>query len=173
MIQRIPFISNNIYDFINRLSDITGRLAAVLFFSIGLFIAYEVIMRYLFTAPTIWVDETARILQVWATYLGLAYTLKHHQMIVIDIVPINHNHLLYKLTETFSIFIIFIFSIIVSWQGIELWQQALLRNHTSDSLLVIPKWLTHAAVWIGFMLLALQCIIEWFTLWTVKKEHYI
>ena len=68
---------------IDQVSEATGKFAAWMFFAVGVFITYEVFMRYVFTAPTIWVDETVRIMQIWATFLGGAFALKHRQMIVI------------------------------------------------------------------------------------------
>ena len=67
------------------LSEFTGRLAGWMFFAVGLFVTFEVFMRYVLIMPTVWVDEISRIFQVWATYLAIAYVLKHRQHIVIDI----------------------------------------------------------------------------------------
>ena len=71
---------------IDSISEFTGKLAAWMFFAIGLFVTYEVVMRYVFTLPTIWVDEVSRILQIWATFLAAAFVLKHRDMILIEVV---------------------------------------------------------------------------------------
>ena len=59
---------------IDAVSEFSGRLSAWMFFTIGLFITYEVVMRYVFTAPTVWVDEVSRIMQVWAAANSVAPT---------------------------------------------------------------------------------------------------
>ena len=61
----------NTYDKIVKYS---GYLASALFIMIGFIVSYEVIMRYIFNSPTIWVNEISRFLQIWATYLALTYT---------------------------------------------------------------------------------------------------
>jgi C4-dicarboxylate transporter, DctQ subunit len=152
--------------FIDRISEASGKLAAWMFFAIGVFITYEVFMRYVFTSPTIWVDETARIMQIWATYLGAAFALKHRQMIVIDVAFRNPHSTLRKIVETFSLTLIIVFCAVATWYGFELWLNATLKGHTTDSYLGTPKWLTHASIWVGFGLLLLQALIEILKVWT-------
>ena len=52
-----------------------GYLASGLFICIGFIVTYEVVMRYIFNSPTIWVNEMSRFLQIWATYLALTYSI--------------------------------------------------------------------------------------------------
>ncbi len=153
--------------FIDRISEVSGKLAAWMFFAIGVFITYEVFMRYVFTSPTIWVDETSRIMQIWATYLGAAFALKHRQMIVIDVAFRNPHSNLRKIIETFSLVIIIIFCAVATWYGFELWLNSTLKGHTTDSYLGTPKWLTQASIWVGFGLLLLQAISEIIKVWTL------
>jgi len=152
--------------FIDRLSEATGKLAAWMFFAIGVFITYEVFMRYVFTSPTIWVDEVSRIMQIWATYLGAAFALKHRQMIVIDVAFRNSGSISRKTVETFSLLVIIMFCAVATWYGFELWLSATLKGHTTDSYLGTPRWLSDASIWVGFGLLALQALAEIIKVWT-------
>ena len=52
----------------------SGYTAAGLYVLIGFIVSFEVISRYIFNAPTIWVNEISRLLQIWATYFCLLYT---------------------------------------------------------------------------------------------------
>ncbi len=152
---------------IDHVSEAVGKFAAWMFFVVGVFITYEVFMRYVFTAPTIWVDETVRIMQIWATFLGGAFALKHRQMIVIDVAFRDPHTLSRKIVETFALLIILVFCAVATWYGFDLWLKATLKGHTTDSFLGTPKWLTHASIWIGFGLLAVQGIAEIIKVWTV------
>jgi len=138
-----------------------------MFFLVGVFITYEVFMRYVFTSPTIWVDETVRIMQIWATFLGSAFALKHRQMIVIDVAFRDPNTDLRKVVETFSLLVILMFCAVATWYGFKLWLDATLKGHTTDSILGTPKWLTHASIWVGLGLLAVQGLVEIVKVWTV------
>jgi len=157
-------------NYIEQLSELAGKLAAWMFFTVGFFVTYEVFMRYFFTMPTIWVDEVSRILQIWATFLAGGFALKHRQLIVIDVAFRQKDTLSRKLTETFAILVILTFSIVVVKYGFELWLKALLKGHTTDTFLAPPKWLTHGSVWFGFALISLQAFAELFKLWSNEKQ---
>ncbi len=152
---------------VDQISELTGKFAAWIFFLVGVFITYEVFMRYVFVAPTIWVDESARIMQIWAAYLAAAFALKHREMIVIDVAFRDTRTTARKVVETFSLIVIIVFSFVAVWYGFELWLKATLRGHTTDSYLGTPKWLTHASIWVGFGLLTLQAIAEIVKVWTI------
>ena len=152
---------------IDQISELAGRFAAWMFFAVGLIITYEVFMRYVFIAPTIWVDETARIAQIWAAYLAGGFALKHREMIVIDIAFRDPTTRMRKIVETFSLIVIVIFCLVAAKYGFDLWLKATLRGHTTDSYLGTPKWLTHASIWVGFGLLLLQALVEIIKVWTI------
>ncbi len=153
-----------IVDFI---STFFGKLSAWLFFAVGLFVTFEVVMRYFFNMPTIWVDEVSRIFQVWAAFLASAYVLKNRDHIVIDVAFRNPESLLRKLTETFSIVVIVIFSLVVIWYGFGLWLKSTQAGHTTDTFLAVPKWITQGAIWVGFTLLLLQGAVEIWRIWVL------
>jgi C4-dicarboxylate transporter, DctQ subunit len=152
---------------IDSISEIAGRLCAWTFFAIGLCITWEVVMRYVFTAPTIWVDEVARIMQVWATYLAAAWVLKHRQMITIEVFLKDPSTTGRKLAETLAIAMLLIFATTAMYFGFQLWLKSTLAGHTTDSFLASPKWLTHSSVWVGMALLVLQAVAELYRVWFV------
>lgn len=151
---------------IDMLTESVGKLCAWLFFLVGIFVCYEVVMRDLFTAPTVWVDEVVRIMQIWLTYLAAAYVLKHRNMITIDIAFRRHDTTARQVVETLALIIMLIFAGIASWYGFQLWLKSTLAGHTTDSFLAIPKWLTQSSIWVGFGLLGLQGIADIFRVWT-------
>ncbi|MFK7966592.1 MAG: TRAP transporter small permease [Burkholderiaceae bacterium] len=156
---------------IDGLSLLTGRLAAWMYFAVGLFICFEVVMRYGFTMPTIWVDEVSRILQTWATLMAAAYVLSQREHVVIDVMFKQPGTLGRKLADTFAMLVIVGVAGVVCWFGYELWAKALKFGHTTDSFLAPPKWLTHASVWFGFGLLLLQAIAEMVKTWTGEARQ--
>ena len=155
------------WNLLDRITNATGLIAAWMFFALGLFVTYEVVMRYVFTAPTIWVDEVSRILQIWATCLAASYVLRHRKMIIIDVLFKETGALRRKMSETFALCVTLFFAVVTARFGFDIWLKATLAGHTTDSLLAPPKWLTHASVWVGFGLLSLQCLIELVRVWTI------
>ena len=137
-----------------------------MFFAVGLFITYEVVMRYVFTLPTIWVDEVSRVFQIWATFLAAAFILKHRNMILIEVAFRDPTTLARKIVDTFGLLAIVLFCAVTCWYGFELWLKATRLGHTTDTFLATPKWITHASIWVGFGLLLLQALAEAARIWT-------
>ena len=128
-------------------------------------------MRYVFNAPTIWVDEISRILQVWVVFLATPYVLKHREMISIDVLLREPNTLRRRLAESFSIVVLFVFMSVAVYYGFELWLKATLAGHTTDTYLAPPKWFTHAPVWVGGTLLLLQGVTQLVRVWAKVDPH--
>ena len=147
-------------------SEFCGKACAWCLFVIGFFITFEVLMRYVFNSPTIWVDEISRILQVWVVFLGAAYVLKHREMITIEVALQDANTLRRRLAQTLAIVMLAIFIGVAVYFGFQLWLKATLAGHTTDTYLAPPKWLTHAPVWVGGVLLLLQGVVQLIRVWT-------
>lgn len=158
---------------VDAISESAGKLCAWMFFAIGLFITYEIIVRndvvraLLGTAPTLWVDEISRVMQVWAAYLAGAYVLKHREMVTIELLLKDHTTVARRLSETFALVVLLVFAGVATYYGFGLWLKSTLAGHTTDTFLAPPKWLTHGAVWVGFALLFLQGLAEIYKIWTV------
>ncbi len=152
---------------IDAISEFFGKLSAWLFFFVGIIVTYEVVMRFVFNMPTIWVDEVSSITQIWATYIGIAFALKHKDMIVIDIAFKDHNSISRKVVETFGLIVILLFSAVAVKYGFDIWLDSTLKHHRTDTLLGLPKWFTQASIWVGFLILLMQTIVEVVKVWTI------
>ena len=170
-------IMNLIVRLIDTSSEFTGKLCAWALFAVGLCITYEISVRsdiaraLLGTAPTIWVDEVSRIIQVWVAYLAPAYVMKNRGMITIEVALKDPESMARRVAETLGIFMLFIFAGVAAYFGFELWLKATLAGHTTDSFLAPPKWLTHSAVWVGFSLFIAQGFAELYRIWTIGIQE--
>ena len=151
---------------IDSITEAAGIICAWCLFLVGFFITYEVVMRYAFNAPTVWVDEVCRVLQVWVIYLAAAYVLKHREMVTIEVILTDPSTLRRRLAESFAIVILFIFASTACYFGFEIWLKATLAGHTTDTYLAPPKMVTHAPVWVGSVLLMLQGLVQLYRVWT-------
>jgi len=158
-------VLRNAMRLIDGASEITGKISAWSLFAIGFFITYEVVMRYVFLAPTIWVDEVSRILQVWVVYLAAAYVLKHREMVTIEVILADPTTLRRRLAETFAIAMLLLFAGVATYYGFGLWLKSTLAGHTTDTYLAVPKWISHGPVWVGCTLLMLQAVVELYRVW--------
>jgi len=146
--------------FINRLTNNAGLLSAWMFFAIGIMITYEVVMRKVFNAPTVWVDEMARFFQVWAVYLASAYVLKHRQLITVELFTSSLYKKTGRLLDFFTLAIIAVFCIVAIWYGAAIVYESVEQGRNTSTMLGVPKWQTESAIPIAFTLLLLQTIVE-------------
>jgi len=150
---------------IDRISALCGRIAAGLFFVIGLLIAYEVTARYVFTAPTPWTEEISRFLQIWATYLSAAFVLANRDMIVIDFFTGRMKPGPRRLCETVSLIVVAAFCFVAVVYGGAIVAESVAQNRHTATMLGVPRWMTEAAVPVGCCLLLAQTVVEILRLW--------
>lgn len=145
---------------IDSLSETLGHLAAWLYFATGLMISYEVAARYLFNAPTIWAQEIAQLLLLWATFVGLARALKRDQHIRINaldpFIPAAGRRWL----RLFSLLFIALLCVLVVIYGGDIFWDSFERGRSTGTMLNIPNWWTEIVIPLGFGVLLLQALAE-------------
>lgn len=146
--------------FIDRLSELCGRLAAVLFVAIGGMITYEVIARYVFISPTIWAEELSRFVQIWATYLGAAYVLRHRHLIAIDLLTGRLGPRARRLAELAGLLVVAVFCAVAIVYGMAIVVESVRLGRATATMLTVPQWMTESAIPLGFALLLVQCVAE-------------
>ena len=145
---------------IDRLNEAFGWIAAAAFVAVGAMITYEVVMRYVFLAPTIWAEEMSRFLQIWATYLAAATVLRHRQLIAITVIVERLGPRGRKLAEAFALVWILLFCIVAVWYGLDIMLDSIRVGRATSTMLAVPQWMTELAIPLGFTLLALQAVAE-------------
>ena len=73
--REFPHAFYTIIRVIDRFSDVTGKIIAMAMLFLVATISYEVVMRYLFNAPTVWVYESSFMANGAAFMLGCGYAL--------------------------------------------------------------------------------------------------
>ncbi|MEO1192461.1 MAG: TRAP transporter small permease [Pseudomonadota bacterium] len=136
----------------------SGRLAVLLFWVIGVIVVWEVAARYLFNAPTIWTEETARLVMVWGVYAAAALVLQERRLIAIDAVVRWLPPGLQRVQEIFVLLVILGFSTVAVIWGIGIVQESLAVGRASATMLRLPQWVFELPVPIGFTLLGLQAL---------------
>jgi len=145
---------------IDRTSDKLGAAASMTFFVIGLMITFEVVARYVFTAPTSWAEEGARLLQLWATYLAMGFVLKNQSLIRITALTTRFPPTIQRLLDVFALVWIIVFSLYACWLGIEIVAESIEVGRATATMNQVPKFWTESAIPIGFFILILQALAE-------------
>jgi len=149
-----------ISSFIETISDILGKICNVLILLINIFIFYEVIARYIFNSPTIWVTETCQYLLPALCFFGASYCLKSKGHIKVDlfvsILKKRTQNYIYVLVNFASL----VFFIVLCWESYLFWREAYDFNFTSGSILDVRLWIPHIVFPVGLFFLCLQLIVE-------------
>ena len=147
-------------NFYNKIVKYSGYLASALFITIGFIVSYEVIARYVFNSPTIWVNEVSRFLQIRATYLALTYSFHKKDFIRITVIYDKLNESGKKFLDFISFIFIIIFSSFVVYYGWLIAYDSLKVGRTSSTILDVPSFLTELAIPLCFAFLVLRVILE-------------
>jgi len=138
-------------------------IAATLFVASGAMLTYEVIARYFFIKPTIWAAELSQLCLIWGCMLAMPWLLAAGRHIQVDaiarLLPANGQRFL----QAFVMLVIALFSLVVVWYGFEIFFDSFQRGRTTGSMLNIPIWISELSIPIGFFLLFVQSVLEFFS----------
>jgi len=138
----------------------SGYFASWLFISIGFIVFYEVVMRYIFNSPTIWVEEISRFLQIWATYLALTYSFHKRDFIRITFIYDKLSLRGQRFLDIISFVFIIFFSSVVVYYGWIIAKDSFDVGRTSSSMLDLPAFISEFAIPICFGFLLLKVVVE-------------
>jgi TRAP-type mannitol/chloroaromatic compound transport system permease small subunit len=121
---------------------------------------YEVTMRYVFNAPTVWGMETSTLLFGPYFMLGGAYVLHLRGHVAMDIVRNSLSDRADRIVELVNLPIIMAFCAILLWVSTPLAIDSYNYGETSFSAWNPPVWWVKASVPIALLLLLLQAVAE-------------
>jgi len=143
---------------INRMTQVAAWGAAALFAMSGFIVFYEVAMRHAFLAPTSWVEETARVLQIYGVFLAAAWLVGRREHIRITVLT---AHLPPGVQTWLSRVVLLVIGAVAgtsAWYGLGLMQFSIDIGQTTDTTLELPMWLLQGPVVAGLVLIVLQAL---------------
>jgi TRAP-type mannitol/chloroaromatic compound transport system permease small subunit len=159
---------------IDRLNERLGRIISFLIFILIGIIMFEVVMRYVFNRPTIWVNETSEFAFSAYFLLGGAYTLFHAGHVRVDIVYNRFSSRIRAVLDLITSLFFFLYMSLLLWKGGEMaWDSTMLleRSQTPWAPYIFPVMII---VPIAALLMLLQGVVIFIR--TVKSfgggEHH-
>ena len=148
-------------DRVTRMVDALGRAASYLFLVIVAITAYEVVMRYVFNAPTIWVHEVAVALAATCFVIGGPLVHQHRQHITISVIYERLGPATQRWARALGSFMALVFSVLLTYAA---WLQATVAvraGETSGTALnwPIPAYLKALLVFAA-AILAVQSLLQ-------------
>ena len=152
----------NISYILDRLSKYAGLMAAFLVVVLSFLVAYDAVMRYLFSAGSIALQEMEWHLFDVIFLLGLTYALKHDKHVRVDIFFERYSKENRTMVQILSmLFLVLPFSLVFLVDATDMFMQSYLQDEISSD----PGGLTHRYIIKGvlvfsFVLLTIQAISE-------------
>lgn len=147
-----------LFRWIDMLSETGGVVAAVCLICVSLIVVLEVILRYLFNSPTVWVGEMSIYLCMGIGFLSLAFGLKYDSHFSITflterLTPKNRTRL-----KIFTDLVGALYASCFVFKGVQLAYFAYEFEDVSSGMMQTPLWIVWCLVPIGGLLLTLQFI---------------
>ncbi len=146
---------------IDKISDFVGRLVSVLLPAMVLVLAFEVVVRYFFNRPTIWVYDTAIFMFGYCGLFAGAYVLKRRQHINVDLVFNRFSPRGQSILNCITGMLFFFFITLVIVYGLEDGISAWIAGDRRPSEWGPPVGHFKLAIPAGASLLMLQGLANW------------
>ncbi len=138
---------------IDTITEWSGKIVSILVYPVILVVLTEVVLRYGFNSPTIWVHETSAYLFGAIAVAGGGYVILHGGHISIDLVSGRLAPRKRAILELVLSLFFFFFVFIVLWQGSAALQRSIAWNEHTQSIWGPPQWPLKMFVPIGGALL--------------------
>jgi len=151
-----------VFDGIGLLSEWSGRAVRWLLVPLVLSIVYDVFMRYVLNAPTIWSFTLSYMLGATLVVVGFAYVLRHRGHVSVDLIqarfPIR-TKLIIEIVFTVVFFFPLFFMLAKAFVA-HAWWSVSVNETATDSAWYPIIWPFKIALAYGFVLLFLQGVVN-------------
>ena len=134
-----------------------GILGCLMYLSVAVIVTFEVIMRYIFRSPTMWVMEISGLLTIIASFLLFAYTLQEKGHTRVDFITAMVSGKSAFFLELYTTLLGLVYCGVLTWYGIKMIQSSLLMEEVTQTL-QIPLWIPQIFVPIGGGLMFVQLL---------------
>ena len=153
-------IKSKFSDSVDFISNSAGFASALALLAMVFFVCFEVVSRYAFNAPTVWVSEYSTYLLLGVAFVGLAYTQKQDSHIQVEFLLGYLNEPLRQKLNLFTLWLGLFFVVFATWQMISFNYQEYVNGTRSWGLLATPQWLPEVCVSVGYGLFGLSLIAD-------------
>lgn len=158
---------------IHRISLLAALVAAVILLTIFVAVQYEVVMRYVFNAPTYWTNEVSSLAIAWVGFLGAGYVLRIGRQLEIDIVTMRISQDARRWLGTATDLLAGGFCALITVLSYDFVRISHLINASSATELDVPLWIPYLALPIGFGILTLELLVRIAARWGLVEGRVV
>ena len=153
-------VLGKVFHVIDMISEWSGKLVSLLILPLIAFIVYDVLMRYVFNAPTDWAHELSYLMFGTLWIIGGAFALQQKSHVKMEIIynrlPLRRRAIIDLITAP----LFFVFIGILLWKGWDLAWSSVLRLEHSNSFWSPPIYPVKMMIPLGAFLLLLQGVVR-------------
>lgn len=153
-------VLGKVFHIIDMISEWSGKLVSFLMLPLIAFIVYDVLMRYVFNAPTDWAHELSYLMFGTIWVIGGAFALQQKAHVRMEIIynrlPLRRRAIIDLITAP----LFFVFIGILLWKGWDLAWSSVLRLEHSNSFWSPPIYPVKMMIPLGAFLLLLQGVVR-------------
>ena len=139
-----------------RLVTWAARLGGLMLLMVGFFVLYEVVCRYVFQSPTLWVMDYSIYFVMWAVLLGSAYTMRTRGHVLVDVIIKKFSPANRRVVQFCIHILILAFALTITAAGVFSCIRAFQMKELTMSALYIPLYYPMSSIPVGFGLMALE-----------------
>jgi TRAP-type C4-dicarboxylate transport system permease small subunit len=148
-----PKLFNTIFD---RILDITVSIAGLLLVFQMLSVCLEVVLRYFFNSPTIWVVEITSYMVLLVPFLSGAYVLKKGAHVRMDLLIKTMRSDIRLIFFVVTSLIAMVVCLVVTWYGIKVVADLYQTGFRTQTFLMLPKWPIISIIPLGTLLFFIE-----------------
>jgi len=146
------------YNKLKKLNTFCATMAGLLLLFVTLSIFVDVVLRYFFSRPTIWITEVSTYLFLYIIYLGTAYALQQGMHLKVTFLLNLFRGRVAKVIDLITSIMAACFTFVLMWQGSVMTWTAFKKNWTSPTALNAPYAYIHIIIVIGSFLLFISLV---------------
>ena len=145
---------------IDATSDWSGKLVSFLIYAGVVVLVYEVVLRYLFNAPTIWAHGiTQRLFAAYYILLG-AYALRQGAHVNIDVIYKRFSIRIRAILDLATATLFFLFCGVLLWKGLDFAMTSVGMQERCNTVFNAPVYPVKVMLPVGALLIILQGLAD-------------
>lgn len=153
-------IVSSIYEKIKKFNSLCATLAGLILLFITISIFIDVILRYFFNKPSIWITEVSSYLFLYIIFFGTAYALQNGLHIRVTFLIDQLNKTLTRIFNLLTSLLGILFSFALLWQTSSMTWAAYSEGWTSPTMLSAPYAYVHVSMAFGSLLLFITFVFR-------------
>jgi len=134
---------------IDSVSELLGRFGWFLVIYCMTFGLYDVIMRYLFNKPSLWIGVTIQYAMVLLACVSGAYALKNDAFVKLDVFYANFSPRTKALCDIATYSLTFLYLSVLIWKGAQAAQASFALRQVTPTAVAIPLYHLKAIIPLG------------------------